>query len=245
MKKIEVQTAQNVTLKFEPAGIGDRILAFIIDGIIIIALVLGLSIVFNNLPANDSQVVRVFYLIMTFIPYLLYHPLSEILLNGQSIGKMQRKIRVIKIDGSEPGIGSYIMRWLMRPIDIYFFGIIAILTIVFNEKGQRLGDLAANTTIIKTTSMVKLEDLLVFSDLHDETYEPVFWQVTKLSDNDFNLIKRALISYQTNPDPKLIHALANKIKKVLNIENNQAPLIFLKTVVKDYAHITSKEDVLY
>ena len=83
------------------------------------------------------------YLIVN-LPTTFYSLIFEIAMNGQTPGKYLNKIRVVKIDGSKPTLGSYLTRWLLRIIDIWFFtGSVAVFTILFNGKGQRLGDIAA------------------------------------------------------------------------------------------------------
>jgi uncharacterized RDD family membrane protein YckC len=66
------------------------------------------------------------------------------------------KIKVVKIDGSQPGIGSYFLRWLIKPVDVFFtYGSVGIITMLINGKGQRLGDLAANTNCYKIKTRSK------------------------------------------------------------------------------------------
>ena len=54
------------------------------------------------------------------LPMLLYHLLFEVFNNGQSIGKASLRIRVVKLDGSQPDLGSLLIRWLLRILDITF-----------------------------------------------------------------------------------------------------------------------------
>src|SRR5690606_6486216 len=125
-------------------------------------------------------------------PPFFYHLLCEIFMNGQSIGKRQMKIRVVKLDGSSPGIGSYLLRWILRPIDISLFsGGIAILSIAITRHNQRLGDLAAGTTVVKTDVR---QDFPVFAV--EENYTPSFPEVVSLSDADIEVIQRVLKVYR-------------------------------------------------
>ena len=55
---------------------------------------------------------------------------------GASIGKRALKIKVIKLDGKEPNIGDYFIRWIFRFIDIVIsFGTLAIFSISFISHG--------------------------------------------------------------------------------------------------------------
>ena len=53
-------------------------------------------------------------IILMSIPVMFYSLAFEILLNGQTPGKVANKIRVVKLDGSKPTFGSYIIRWFLR-----------------------------------------------------------------------------------------------------------------------------------
>ena len=52
--------------------------------------------------------------VILYLPFFFYDFLCEIFLNGQSIGKKILKIKVVKIDGTQPGLGSYFLRWIYK-----------------------------------------------------------------------------------------------------------------------------------
>ena len=64
--------------------------------------------------------------------------LSEWLLNGRSVGKIALGIRVVMIDGSQPGIGAYLLRWVLRIVESVGFlgGVVPIITVAANGRGQ-------------------------------------------------------------------------------------------------------------
>jgi uncharacterized RDD family membrane protein YckC len=245
VKKLIFQTPQNVSLSYEPASIGDRMLATFIDMLIIWGILIGLLIFYFNTPLQNSGLQVFFQILLVFI-YLMYDLISEIFLNGQTIGKRQRGLKVIRADGTEPTIGNYLMRWLLRPLDMTFFAMPAIMTIAITGRGQRLGDLAGDTAVIKLGSSIKLADILQFNDLPDYDYQPTYLQVTLLSDHDINIIKETLRSYQKNFNTSLVDTLANKVKTVLKIETTEPPLRFLQRIVQDYVYLMAqKEDEIY
>src|SRR5690606_21050190 len=106
------------------------------------------------------------------VPFLLYHPLFEILMNGQSPGKRQMKIKVVSLDGSSPTIGGYLMRWLFRLVEVFMLrGAVAMVTIAANGKGQRLGDIAAGTTVVKLVPQHATSSDAVFTQVESD-YQP-------------------------------------------------------------------------
>jgi uncharacterized RDD family membrane protein YckC len=235
MQNIRIQTAQNVFIEYQPASVGDRIIATMIDGIIVYSFIIACMGIIASLNVEFNWVVQA----LIMIPYLFYDLLFEILMDGQTIGKKARSIKVVKLNGSQPTIGSYLLRWLIRPIDILFFGAVAILTISLNGKGQRLGDIAAGTSVVSLRRRVGLSDMMVPQT--QENYEPVYPQATFLSDQDVALIKEALLVHTNSeePDIRLLETLARKVKGVLQVESNMPPMAFLRTILKDHAHLTS------
>lgn len=76
----------------------------------------------------------------------------------QSRTKLWQKlinIRVVKVDGSTPSIGSYLLRWLLFPIDGPITSGLGLLVVLLNKNNQRLGDLAAGTMVIKEKTIVR------------------------------------------------------------------------------------------
>ena len=104
----KINTTQNVRLSFEVASIGDRMAAGIIDYLVFLAYYILLSfLMMQGMIPNGMG-----YKYFLYTPMILYHLLFETLNNGRSIGKMIMKTRVMRIDGTEPRLGDYILRWL-------------------------------------------------------------------------------------------------------------------------------------
>jgi uncharacterized RDD family membrane protein YckC len=239
MQKVIVETTQNVSIDFSIASVGDRIVAFLIDTAIkFIYVLIGVFLLFKfNMKfevANDYLYVGLF-----LIPFVFYFLIMELILDGQSIGKIIMRIKVIKLDGSQPNIGEYLLRWLLRLVDSLFGYGVGLITIILNGKGQRLGDVVAGTSVIKLN---KEEEVGYHKhiDSPEEDYEPVFPQVVRLNDKDIETIKQALNFYKESGVPKPVIAAAQKVKEVLNVENNLPATKFLNVIVKDYNHVTGK-----
>lgn len=232
---IRVQTTQNVVIEYPLASLGDRMLAFLIDALILTAYVILCYLVFDWFEINDTWV----NMSIVTIPYLAYHLLFETLMNGQSPGKRAMKIKVVRLDGSSPTIGNYLLRWLFRILEVTAMqGTIAIVTIAASTKGQRLGDVVAGTSVVK---LVKPEDTTAESvfTLTEEGYEPVFSQAAQLNDRDIEIIQQALVVNRETGNIKPAMAVVEKIKILLNIESDLPPLKLLYTIIKDYSALTA------
>ncbi|GAB3576280.1 RDD family protein [Hymenobacter daeguensis] len=243
MAFIRVHTAQNVTLEYEVASLGDRIVATIIDNIILFAWVIVCFLIFSALMGWNSNEAKtgvgaVILGLLVGIPYVFYNLLCEVYLNGQSLGKKARDIRVMRLDGTAPRLGDYLLRWLLRIVDFGIFsGLVAVVTIALNGKGQRLGDLAAGTTVIKTRPVAP-HAVPTAADLTAVAgYQPVFPQAALLADHDVTLIRQLLQRAATQNDYLLLNEIANKVKAITGIQTSLQDEPFLKTILRDHAHL--------
>lgn len=232
---ISVPTSQNVTIEYEVAGIGARIGAFFLDLLVMLGWALLAWLVIGY-ALSISGILSVLF----FLPIFFYPLLCEVFLEGQTLGKKWSKIRVVKLDGTQPGLGSYLLRWILWPIDIMIMtGVVAVVVILFNGKGQRLGDIAAGTTVISLKPRAALADT-IFTAI-EEDYTPVFPQVASLSDNDVAIIKDLLEQSRRERNPQLLTALAVKVRTVLDVDPAPlTPLEFVRTVVKDYNAVSGR-----
>ena len=239
MQNLVVETNQNVELEFEVAGVGDRILAYIIDILILIVLEVGL-IFLVAFTSQFNGIIGTIFPFLIVLPLMFYDLLFEYFMDGQTPGKRLRKIKVVSVDGGRTSIGSYLLRWMLRIIDItIFYGIPAIITIVASEKSQRLGDMAAGTTVVKVGRDVALNETVLQS--FDDAYEPVFAEAQQLTDEEVETIKEAynyMLAHSVY-DQVGIRAKAS-LEKRLAISTNLAPTQFLRTLLKDYNYFNGR-----
>ncbi len=235
MERVQIQTAQNVPLDLEVAGLGDRVLAAVIDYGIVLAYFLGSAIGLGSagLLANAS------FILVVALPVFLYFLLSEVFLDGQTVGKRVRRIKVVRLDGRAPTLRGYLTRWLLRPIDFELTsGVAAVLSVLVTGTGQRLGDLAAGTTVVKVRPRTALRDTL-FARL-DEMHTPTFAQVDALADADVEIAKDVLNTLVTQGRSPATAALGRRTKRALarkmGVASDLAPPHFLRAVVEDYNH---------
>lgn len=236
MQSIKVRTTQNVFIEYPIASVGDRILAFLLDRLILIAYTIFIVALF----VNANMEVAWIWMMTLGIPWLFYHLLFEIFMNGQSPGKRVMKIKVVRLDGTPPTIGNYIMRWVFSFIDYYFLsGVIAVIVVAMGGKGQRLGDVVAGTSVVKLIQQKEITSSEIFV-APEETYVPTFTQVIQLTENDIELIQRALEVNRDHGNSQPLMVVTERIKSLLGIQTDLPPIKFLYTIIKDFNHITSK-----
>lgn len=245
MNQIGVETTQHVKLNYNPAPIGDRLIAFLIDGFTLIAFYFVAMMAFgvisnfndslNEFVIENQWIIYVVYV----IPAFFYHLIFEISWNGKSFGKWLMGLQVVKVDGTNPSIGNYIIRWMFRLVEITFTsGMIAFITVLVNGKGQRLGDIAAKTCVIKTRKKVQLSDT-IYSELNEE-YEVKYPGVQNLSDEQVRTIKDVLASkkdYDQSTWFVMVQRTANIIQMKIGVQKLESNADdFLEQVIRDYNH---------
>jgi uncharacterized RDD family membrane protein YckC len=241
MATIRIQTTQQTELEYTLAGVGDRLTAYLIDLLLYVAYAIGIGVLLINTNLLDFR--SGLWLLLLVLPILFYQLFCEIFMNGQSVGKRVRSIRVISLDGNQPTIGQYLIRWLFRIVDdMIGSGVVAIVSISLTEKAQRLGDMLAGTTVVRTKMPTMFDDTLFMAS--DATHEPVFPQVIRLKDRDINLLKEVIQRVKLDPERhrSILEKASQKTKDLLHADTDLADLDFLETVVRDYNYITSMDN---
>lgn len=237
MDNFQIETAQNVSITQNVAGVGERILAFLIDGLIMVAYIIIALTLMGGL--NTGAGAEWLFMSVILLPLLLYFLLWESLWNGRSPGKAALDLRVVKLDGSKPAFSNYLVRWLLRFVDITLTsGSVAVVTILMTGKGQRLGDLAAGTTVISEKARIGLDRTVLVNVPED--YRPQYPQVTLLTDKDVQEIKEIYRDSLQTSNYRVIGSLSKKVSQILQITPEEKPVQFIKTVLKDYSYYTQQ-----
>jgi uncharacterized RDD family membrane protein YckC len=267
MSTIRIPTNFNIDLDFEIPEFYRRLLALLTDMLILFFyLKIEMAILENvqssrNIFNSDAQSDLQWLSLILFMPVILYHPVCEITMNGQSIGKKILGLRVVNINGGKPSISQFLIRWLIRTSDIMIVVIILsnlaiflrfnltviismllfvtdIVLVITTRKAQRLGDILANTILIRVNTKSSINET-VFMDVADN-YVPSFPQIMQLSDRDINAIKSILDTARKKGDYRMADAAADKIKSHLKISSALSPFDFLDTLLRDYNYLSVK-----
>ncbi len=267
MSKLKVQTTQNVPLDFEVANTGLRLLAALIDTLVIVVYWIGIYYLLSALGHGDvnSGVMSIMFYLLLIIPSTFYGPILEFLWSGQTVGKWMLKCRVVKVDGSRLSLGSIIIRSLLRNIDSHLFllvlilmglgvkiqievlyvfylipaPIVGLISMGMSKHTQRLGDLAAGTAVVRLKRALSLKDT-IFRVVKTD-YEPVFKNVLLLSDRDIRIIKNTLEDYDRTKDATKVKILGEKARVLLGVEKKVEPLPMLRTIIRDYNVMANQE----
>jgi uncharacterized RDD family membrane protein YckC len=145
-----IETPEGVVFSYELATPVTRAFAWVVD-----ALILGMgsyviSKVATAFQAVDRDVAAAIGTVSFFVLSIGYAIVCEWRWRGQTIGKRLFRLRVIDSHGLRLRLSQIVLRNLMRVFDslplLYLVGAIACL---FSRKLQRLGDLVANTVVVR------------------------------------------------------------------------------------------------
>ncbi len=243
MKTIDVRTTQNVTITYELAHVRDRILACIIDLIIMATAYFIMVWIFMLFATfNDEFFEHAIYLIL--LPMITFYTLvSEALMHGQTLGKKSMKIKVIKLDGRQPTFYDYMNRWTFRLVDVWLsLGVVGTILTASSDFSQRLGDITSNTTVVRVNnrSVISLKDILKIDSR--QNYEPTYTGISNFREDDILLIKQTIERYnryRNDAHRKAILTLCENLRLKLGLEEPVKEHIkFLKTLIKDYIVLT-------
>ncbi|ADY28793.1 RDD family protein [Cellulophaga lytica] len=144
-------------IKTEP-NIGNRFAAGLVDYIIIYAVTFFLIYTLGepndeggySLNGLPGLIPIAFWLIMTVGLEIGF---------GATLGNSLVGLKPIPKNGTNRKLtfGESFKRHLLDPIDMFFFGLIGIITIKNTDKNQRLGDIWGNTIVVKTSELKKTE----------------------------------------------------------------------------------------
>ena len=123
--------------------LGRRIGAMIIDSVM---LYIAFAVVGSAIAASDRRSGTAYLVFLGFT--LAYFLICEGAA-GQTLGKKLVGIRVVSVDGTRASWGQVLGRTLLRPVDgLPFAYILGLVVALVNGRRQRIGDVAAHTTVV-------------------------------------------------------------------------------------------------
>jgi uncharacterized RDD family membrane protein YckC len=237
---INIETTQQIALEHSRASIGERILAAFIDYFIIFAILMMIALL-SGISRHLAYVL--------VIPVFFYQLIMEWIFNGQSVGKKIMKIKVVMLDGGKCGFLNYFIRWTFRLIDINAtLGAMGTLFIMLHPKGQRVGDIAAGTCVVRLAKNIGLDSLIVSVP---KDHIPQFTQAMNLNDSDIQILQEVVDMWNqgvdfSNVDLYEANLIAGKARqafeKKLGITSSLTDLNFLNSLLKDYYYYHQAKD---
>lgn len=131
------------------AGAGKRFGALIIDRLIVVLPPYALFIILLLTGGNDPNPLIFILLIPVFLGMPFYEALMLQNKNGQTLGKMALKIRVVRVDGSPLSAGQCWGRAFLRLALESCISIIDYIPAFFTDEKTTLHDMGASTRVVE------------------------------------------------------------------------------------------------
>jgi uncharacterized RDD family membrane protein YckC len=161
-------TPEAVALEFRTANLGSRILAFLIDMVVVVAGILAGAFAVALLGEASDVVVPdwvALTIVLVLIPgwWLGYFIAFETLWRGRTLGKAALGLRVVTKEGAPVRFRHAAIRALLGLVDFFVLsGFFAVVFILFTRDNQRLGDLVAGTLVLRERSALAAPAPVVF-----------------------------------------------------------------------------------
>lgn len=236
MAQTSIITGQNVKIQQTAATVLQRVVAWVIDYFVIMFGIIVSGILLETIFFNTRNDIRTFFTIIFILVILMYPFWMELFNNGQSLGKMAMRIRVVCLDGTKPSISAFFIRWITLMIDFCM----GLAFIIFSKNSQRIGDLAAGTTVVKNPKKTRPDIFYALAYISNK-YEPSFPEASKLTMHQIGVIEKVIYMEHGLERNHYINELTTKITEMLGIrpkDNNFEK--FLITLFNDFQFYATK-----
>lgn len=202
-------TPEAVTIVVDVAGLGSRTIAWLVDTLIQLALVIPILIGVGIGEVTSMVEIVVIYVVI-FLILWAYFPLFEFFGQGRTPGKRAQRLRVVRTDGQPAGGAAIMVRNLIRTVDVFLFPFLAVISMIVSTRAQRLGDLAAGTMVVREGKLTAPRPLT----LPDRADLPTV-DATGLSEQEYDVI-RSFLARRPSLDPPARLRLAAQLASPLH-----------------------------
>jgi uncharacterized RDD family membrane protein YckC len=244
--KLIIDTPEQIPLEFSLAGVGSRALAMMLDGLIVLLifvflLIIGVFLIggLGLFSSSASNWAAAIFGLFFFLLNWGYFAISEILMKGQTFGKRQLNLRVIKDSGAPIGAYEAIGRNLLRAVDwlpaFYGVGIVAAL---LNKQNKRLGDMVAGTVVVHERPLAEMQPILSVPTRPAAEAPVSVYNSSRLSVDELQLIEAFLQRrYELPPQLRIQTAIqiAARVSRTLEIppQGRPDPETLLETLARE------------
>jgi uncharacterized RDD family membrane protein YckC len=173
-----VLTPESVEFTYELAGPGSRLLAVLVDSLMLGVLLLLARVGGLLLFVAAGPLGGLLYFILGFAVSWGYFVLQEWRWNGQTLGKRMLDLRVIDERGFSIDLFQSVIRNLLRAVDsmpflfnvIGFYGTAGVVALC-NPRQKRLGDFAAGTLVVKVRRRVMPSAIMAPNEKYNSLQE--------------------------------------------------------------------------
>lgn len=231
--RIRIATPEGLDLELTLAGLGSRLIAALLDallkGLVFIAVIIVMA------ATGDPPVLRAFLYVVVFFLLFGYDVLFEVLSSGRTPGKRWTGLRVLRAGGLQIGFVASAIRNMVRVLDflpgLYALGSVSILV---SHRNQRLGDLAADTLVVREWRAQALSAEADRVGALAGVVDPMGWDASTVTADELAAV-RGFLERRWALQPGARHHLATQLAaglkpRVAGAPADIAPEVFLEGV---------------
>ncbi len=208
----KVRTADNVQIGYTVAGIPSRLLAFLVDMLLNLAVLavagIAASAIYSALGSSGGiaeALALTLFSLMFLVGHFLYFAILEATSAGRTPGKRAMGLRVVRVDGSAPGLSEALVRNIARIAD--YFLAFGLFVAFFNQRSRRIGDLLAGTMVVRERTAVTQAQVLAPVLLRTPDAGPGIDHLDRLGQHEYGVIRTFLSRPGLPPDQRARLAL--------------------------------------
>jgi uncharacterized RDD family membrane protein YckC len=239
--RISIPTPEGVELELVLAGVGSRLVATLLDLIIMGTVLFALWIVgfATAAPSEGGGVLGAVVIVLTFLVVFGYDVAFETLASGRTPGKRAAGLRVVRLGGEPPGFLAAAVRNLLRLVDLLpAFYATGVLCILVTARNQRLGDLAAGTLVVRERrpALASTGAAPSWAVDHHTADRLAAWDVSAITPFELVTVRRFLErrhDLQPHARTHLAWDLAGRLRpKVIGAPETMSPEEFLENLAR-------------
>jgi len=149
-KALTIRTPEGIEFSLQLAGPISRFLAWLIDLACISATLTVLGVFFQMITALHQQLGAALSILAAYVVTVGYGISLEWFWRGQTLGKRILRLRVMDEQGLRVKFSQIVVRNLLRAVDsLPVFYLVGGMACFIHRHGQRLGDIAASTVVVR------------------------------------------------------------------------------------------------
>ncbi len=237
-----IVTPEAVVLDIETAGFASRLMAAVLDVLIIVAGLFVVSVIVALGLRNSTQSTLTTVMAVLAFGALFGYPIAfETLMRGRTPGKAALRLRVVGVDGAPVTLRETTLRAMGGIVDKLLppGGITGVLFVLGTSRHQRVGDLIAGTIVIRDPQQYRPAPALWFSaPLGLESYADMI-DPSAITVEQYTVIRSFLTRVGTlapNVRVALAADLADRLSRAIRFPRHESvpPEAYLLCVIARY-----------
>ena len=171
MAELIINTPEHVPIGLEPAGAGSRFLAVLLDALITFAIASTIGAIARAMLSGGAA--SAIFITTSFVLTWGWHVWFETRGHGRTPGKRALSLRVVDARGLPVSLYQSLVRNIVRVLDFApaLYGVGAAVSL-FDPARRRLGDIVANTLVIREAQPLAYSGQLSSDRRHNSLRTP-------------------------------------------------------------------------